>query len=439
MKKIIPLFLAALLTLSLTAPAQDLALGDPAPELRVSKWIKAGPVEELDPAKTYVVEFWATWCGPCRSAIPHVTELAKKFTDVVFIGVNVWEDGKEEKVVQFVEKMGDKMDYNVAIDAADQHMAKQWMEAAGQNGIPSAFVVHQGQVVWVGHPMRELEQVLEDIEAGTYDMETVRKRAEAEARVEAFYMKAAEGATDEELAEEGRALEALDRELGGLSPDQEAFDAAATIQMARFGNAMEAYQAALLEELPEEEIAPLEKAARAAAPEDLDFDKIQEGLLSSLEDQRGMMLLNEYFTAVGEDGDAGQAAELGAKIEALDLDPEVLNNVAWLILTGEDIQHRDLPLATRLAKKALDASEDHSGHEHHGAGDNAHILDTYARALFDSGNLAEALEYQKKAAALRPDDEEITSALERYQAAADEAAEPAEEPEAAEEESKDVE
>jgi thiol-disulfide isomerase/thioredoxin len=65
--------------------------------------------------QTYVVEFWATWCGPCRVSIPHLTELQKKFKTqgVTFIGVS---DETEDKVKPFVDKMGDKMDYTVAVD-----------------------------------------------------------------------------------------------------------------------------------------------------------------------------------------------------------------------------------------------------------------------------------------------------------------------------------
>ena len=56
MKKILPLFLAAA-AFSLASQAAPLSIGDPAPELKASRWIKGGPVDGLDPAQTYVVEF----------------------------------------------------------------------------------------------------------------------------------------------------------------------------------------------------------------------------------------------------------------------------------------------------------------------------------------------------------------------------------------------
>src|SRR4051812_31324782 len=90
--------LAAVTFLSSVLPAQDkppvtLKPGDPAPPLRVSKWLKGGPIPKLEKGKVYVMEFWATWCGPCVAGMPHVTKLQKKYADrgVVVIGMNVGE------------------------------------------------------------------------------------------------------------------------------------------------------------------------------------------------------------------------------------------------------------------------------------------------------------------------------------------------------------
>jgi len=49
-------------------------------------------VKGFDKDKTYVVEFWATWCGPCKATIPHLTKLQKEHPDVTFIGVSVFEN-----------------------------------------------------------------------------------------------------------------------------------------------------------------------------------------------------------------------------------------------------------------------------------------------------------------------------------------------------------
>lgn len=171
--------------------AQTLGVGDSAPKLEIKEFVKGDAVKEFEKGKTYVVEFWATWCGPCRVSIPHLTELQKKYKDIKFIGVSVWEQDPE-KVKPFVKEMGDKMEYSVAIDDVpkngdgnDGKMAKNWMTAAEQDGIPSAFVVNgEGKILWIGHPM-ELDKVLDKVAAGTFDLAAaIKEQKEAKAKQE---------------------------------------------------------------------------------------------------------------------------------------------------------------------------------------------------------------------------------------------------------------
>jgi thiol-disulfide isomerase/thioredoxin len=123
-------------------------------------WIKGGPVG-ITPGNVYVVEFWATWCGPCRVSIPHLTGLQKKYKDkgVTFVGIS---DEPPDVTTPFVKQMGDSMDYNVASDTKGD-VYKGYMDAFRQNGIPTAFVVSAaGKVVWFGHPMdSRFEQVID--------------------------------------------------------------------------------------------------------------------------------------------------------------------------------------------------------------------------------------------------------------------------------------
>jgi thiol-disulfide isomerase/thioredoxin len=171
------------------ASAQELTIGDPAPKIEVKEFIKGESLDKLEKGKTYVVEFWATWCGPCRSSIPHLTELQKKQKDVTFLGVSVWEQD-QGGVKPFVDEMGQKMDYRVALDAVpkggsgdDGAMAKTWMKAARENGIPTAFIINgDGKIAWIGHPMT-MDEPLEKIVSGSWDLPAAiaqRKQAKAQ-------------------------------------------------------------------------------------------------------------------------------------------------------------------------------------------------------------------------------------------------------------------
>jgi thiol-disulfide isomerase/thioredoxin len=165
-----------------TADAR-LTVGDPAPKLQVGEWVQGEPVREFDANHVYIVEFWATWCGPCRASIPHLNELAEKFKDkgVIAVGQDVWEED-HSAVAPFVKKMGDKMTYRVTLDKGqgrDGEMADTWMKAADQNGIPTAFVINkQGRIAWIGHPMRLNEKLLEEILTGKFDMAGFAKEYE---------------------------------------------------------------------------------------------------------------------------------------------------------------------------------------------------------------------------------------------------------------------
>lgn len=167
---------------------EKLGIGSAAPPLSVTQWVKGGPV---DPAAKgggiTVVEFWATWCGPCVASIPHLTELQHDLAGkgVRVVGVTAHDDGNTlEKVEQFVTKWGDKLGYTIAYDR-ERKVYASYMDAAERNGIPTAFVVDKsGTIVWIGHPMDGLDDVLAELVSGTFDLALAKKIAAIEERIE---------------------------------------------------------------------------------------------------------------------------------------------------------------------------------------------------------------------------------------------------------------
>ena len=111
------LFGVLAVTTSAQAAEPTLKVGEPAPKLQIGKWAQGEPVKELQKGKAYIVEFWATWCGPCRVSIPHLNEIHNRYKSkgLIVIGQDAWEKD-ESLVAPFIKKMGDKMTYRVALD-----------------------------------------------------------------------------------------------------------------------------------------------------------------------------------------------------------------------------------------------------------------------------------------------------------------------------------
>lgn len=153
----------------------SLILGNPAPPLRVQQWIKGEPIKEFKEGHVYVLEFWATWCGPCIAAVPHLSKLARQYKGkATFIGVDAleWTIKSPKSIPQvkaFVDSLGHRMDYSVAIEARNVTVA-DWMDAADVQGIPSTFVIDgKGRLAWIGHPL-ELDEVLAQIVDDKWDV-----------------------------------------------------------------------------------------------------------------------------------------------------------------------------------------------------------------------------------------------------------------------------
>ncbi|MFK7759786.1 MAG: TlpA family protein disulfide reductase [Phycisphaerales bacterium] len=171
----------------------ELWIGSSAPELTIAKFIKGDSVDAFESGQVYVVEFWATWCGPCIAAFPHLSELQESYgEDVRFIGVNIWEreQGQErmEKVESFVADQGERMSYTVAIEDG-KSMSENWMTPAGQGGIPAAFIVDgDSNIAWIGHPA-SMDEPLKAIVDGDFDSKAAGKEAwDQQVMMSAFQM-----------------------------------------------------------------------------------------------------------------------------------------------------------------------------------------------------------------------------------------------------------
>lgn len=210
------------------APDPADLVGKAPPAIQVAKWVKGEPLTELAKGKVWVVDFWATWCGPCKAAIPHLTKLAKDHAGKVeVVGISISERQKGptdaayiELVQQFVDKQGERMDYRVAVDTVDKRMHATWFKPTGTGGIPTAWIIGQdGLVAWtgIGEPA-VVQRIVEALLAGTFDpKEEARHQQELEAtakqRAEADIAKAraSDKGTDEKFPGYREAMERGDQ------------------------------------------------------------------------------------------------------------------------------------------------------------------------------------------------------------------------------------
>ena len=169
--------MVSIVAATLFAGAPDLDVGDAAPDLSEATWLKGEAIdlEKLKGKKVVVVDFWATWCKPCRDIIPRMTALQKKYEGRLVV-VGIATDEEIDKPKAFVAALGKGMDYTVGWDDG-KGAYEDWMAASGQGAIPTAFVVDKkGRIAWIGDPLKDdLEDVVRAVVGGRYSIEDEKK------------------------------------------------------------------------------------------------------------------------------------------------------------------------------------------------------------------------------------------------------------------------
>jgi len=173
------------------APAAALpGVGDAPPSLHIKEWVKGGPVDLKREAskKVHLIEFWATWCPPCKASVPLLSELQQKHKqDLVIVGITDAEPYRNsvKAIRRFVKRQGDEMAYTVAIDD-DSKTWNKWLDP--MMGIPHAFLVDRdGRIVWQGSPLEPaLGDIIASVVDGTYDVDSAKLEAEVNRRLQAL-------------------------------------------------------------------------------------------------------------------------------------------------------------------------------------------------------------------------------------------------------------
>ncbi|HLU46701.1 MAG TPA: redoxin family protein [Planctomycetota bacterium] len=378
----------SLLTISIallpTLARADLRVGDPAPPLVITEWVRGEAVTVPDSADdpVLVLDFWATWCGPCIASIPHLDEIQAKYKDkVAIIGVTRPDPNNAlEKVKDFVKARPDTMQYRVAWDA-DRVTWDGYMKAAGQTGIPTAFIINrEGRVAWIGHPMA-MDRALEEIVAGKFDIELAGIRQSISS-----------------LA--SKRLRAGDTEAA-----LRLFESLATLDPSDASPLLTATSIALTR-APDKAPKLAERAAAAARDDPTLLGRLVTMLVQRepTEGFRSLVLESAkrhveiapdaptaHFNlaralASGDDAERVTKHLERAAVLAKD-DASFLNTMAWTLLTEDVFGGRHDELGLRAAKRASELTNN----------ENASILDTLALAFFENGSKEEAIRTQQTA------------------------------------------
>ncbi|MFO0915663.1 MAG: redoxin domain-containing protein [Pirellulales bacterium] len=398
-----------------TSPLR-LTIGSPAPELNIEHWVSTGkgkfqPVTKFTPGQVYVVEFWATWCGPCVASMPHLAATQAKYADQ---GVQLISISDEElpTVQSFLERPfqdagadhGSSSGQTAAAGAAgqpatygeltsvyclttdpDRSSFDAYMEAAGQNGIPTAFIVGKtGLVEWIGHPM-SMDDALAQVVAGTWD----REKFAAEFRIE-------------------QEMNMLQMRAIQLARAGEVDKAKQFLIEARASATSDAAKAQIDELIAQMELVAIRGLA-AAGKMDEALAAIEK-LRATVDPKQAWQIDLFKFRLLLQAG-RDDVTEVARSISQADVPAMVLNTIAWDVY--QQSQQPNAKVAPGLVEVAVSSAERAASLEPTRAG----VLDTLAHLLHLQGNLQRAIEVQTKAVELGgTSSQEIGEFLKKLQA-----------------------
>jgi cytochrome c biogenesis protein CcmG, thiol:disulfide interchange protein DsbE len=132
--------------------------GQPAPELQVTNWLNGTEVKLADlKGKIVVLDFWATWCGPCIASIPHNNALAEKFKDRGVVVIGVCHPRGGEKMAETVKAK--ELKYLTAWDAKGDTI-----KAYNVDSFPDYYVIDRQGVLRVADCQNDkVEEVVEKL------------------------------------------------------------------------------------------------------------------------------------------------------------------------------------------------------------------------------------------------------------------------------------